>query len=296
VATKRRLRPTGLCHACRGARWSEAKLCRRRTCPGYGKIWAGDQRRKQFVNLGHYGDTQPYDVRAQVVLGAVTAPGAAQLPWDAKHCAALGAHECSGAIGCRVKADAAREWNESAPKRWRDLHRQASIRCSRAGLRPWLLARVWEKQRRGVLHVHPVLAFSTAAEKIAARAYMRHLAELAPQYGFGHLERKIRPMEAKAAAAYLSSYFVTGKKGKEALQTSVRSRSMPRSIVHISPRLTQATGCTMRELRFRRFVWRVAGGLVEAGFYEEARAIAVAKQVDPNAEPIEVLKALRGVP
>jgi len=155
---------------------------------------------------------------------------------------------------------------------------------------------VWEEQRRGVLHVHPVFAFSTPAEKTAARTYMRHLAELAPRYGFGNVERKLRPMEAKAAAAYLSSYFVTGRKGKEALQNSVRSRAMPRSIVHLSARLTQATGCTMRELRFRRFVWRVAGGLVEAGFYEEARAITVAKQADPDAEPIAVLKALRGVP
>lgn len=296
MATERRRRPTGLCHACRGARWTQAKLCRRRTCPGYGRIWAGDQRRKQFVNLGHYGDTQPCDVQAQVVLGAVTAPGVEDLPWGTDHCAAIGEHQCSGLLGCRVSAEAATEWNRSAPKRWRDLHRQATIRCNRAGLRPWLLARVWEEQRRGVLHVHPVFAFSTPAEKTAARTYMRHLAELAPRYGFGNVERKLRPMEAKAAAAYLSSYFVTGRKGKEALQNSVRSRAMPRSIVHLSARLTQATGCTMRELRFRRFVWRVAGGLVEAGFYEEARAIAVAKQTNPNAEPIEVLKALRGVP
>jgi len=56
---------------------------------------------------------------------------------------------------------------------------------------------------------------------------------------------------------------------------------MPRSIVHVSSRLTQATGCTMRELRFRRFIWRVAGGFVEAGLYEEARAIAGGKAGRP---------------
>lgn len=296
MATRRRLRPTGLCHACRGARWSEAKLCRRRTCPGYGKIWAHDQRRKLFENLGFYGNGQACDVKAEVVLGAATAPGVEQLPWDAQHCAALGEHRCSGRLGCRVEPEAAKAWNKSAPKRWTDLHRQVTMRCTREGLRPWLLARVWEQQQRGVLHAHPILAFSTPAERRSARAYVRHLAELAPHYGFGHVERRPPAMEAKAAAAYLSSYFVTGKKGKEALQNSVRSRSMPRSIVHVSLRLTQATGCTMRELRFRRFVWRSAGGLVKAGFYEEARAIAVAKQANPNAEPIEVLKALRGVP
>lgn len=295
MRTERRRRPKGLCKACRGARWTDAKLCRRRTCPGYGRIWAGDQRRKQFVNLGHYGDTQPCDVQAKVILGAVTAPGRGALPWDTQHCAPLGEH-VSGRLGCRVDAVAAKEWNESAPKRWRDLHRQATIRCNRAGLRPWLLARVWEEQRRGVLHVHPVIAFSTPAERTAARTYMRHLKELAPRYGFGFPERKLRPTQAKGAAAYLSSYFVTGKKGKEALQDSVRSRAMPRSIIHVSDRLTRATGCTMRELRFRRFVWRVAGGLVEAGLYEEARAIAVAKTATPEIEPIDVLRALRAPP
>jgi hypothetical protein len=248
------------------------------------------------VNLGHYGDTRPCDVKSRVVLGAVTAPGVDLLPWDARHCAALGPHKCSGDRGCRVDAGAAKKWNDAAPKRWRDLHRQVTIRCNRSGLRPWLLARVWEKQRRGVLHVHPVLAFSTPVERVAARAYMKHLDELAPRYGFGYRERRIRPMEAKAAAAYLSSYFVTGKKGKEALQHSVRSRSMPRSIVHVSARLTQATGCTMRELRFRRFVWRVAGGLVQAGWYDDARAVAVAKQSDPGVRAIDVLRALHAPP
>ncbi len=71
---------------------------------------------------------------------------------------------------------------------------------------------------------------------------------------------------------------------------------MPRSIVHVSSRLTQATGCTMRELRFRRFVWRVAPSFVAAGLDEEARAIAVAKQADPHARMRDVLDALRGVP
>lgn len=71
---------------------------------------------------------------------------------------------------------------------------------------------------------------------------------------------------------------------------------MPRSIVHLSSRLTQATGCTMRELRFRRFVWSVAPSLVGLGSYGEARAIAAAKQADPDARPIDVLRALRAPP
>ncbi len=101
---------------------------------------------------------------------------------------------------------------------------------------------------------------------------------------------------SKRVAGYLSSYFVAGKTRKATLQESVTAGDMPRSIIHVSTALTMATGVTMRELRFRRFVWRVAGGLVRAGFYEEARVIAVAKQADPNAAVIDVLRALRGVP
>ena len=63
---------------------------------------------------------------------------------------------------------------------------------------------------------------------------VERLAELAPHYGFGFAERKVRPQPAQNAAAYLSSYFVKGKRGKETLWESARSPAMPRSIVHIS--------------------------------------------------------------
>jgi len=134
--------------------------------------------------------------------------------------------------------------------------------CVRAGRKPTLLTRVWELQHRGVLHVHPVLGFTTASERLAARLYVRHLAALAPGYGFGFVERKERPMAARAAAAYLSAYFVTGSRGKVTLQESVTDRAMPRSIVHVSTALTLRTGCTMRRLRMLRFLHvRGWGGL-----------------------------------
>jgi hypothetical protein len=75
----------------------------------------------------------------------------------------------------------------------------------------FLVARVWEIQARGVLHVHPVLAYGTARQMAGARAYLERLAELAPQYGFGFVERKVKPQPAVNAAAYLSSYFVKGQ-------------------------------------------------------------------------------------
>lgn len=231
--------------------------CRRRTCPGYAPLWAGDQRQKLFANLNAYADRVPSGVREpRVLVSAVTAPGVrGGMEWDEHHCAHLGPHEHSGELGCRVKSGAASPWNESAARRWRDLHRQAYQRCKREGLAPRLLVRVWEMQKRGVLHVHPVLACSTPAEKAAGERYLKHLAELAPRYGFGYVERKRRVRHPRAAAAYLSSYFINGKGSKISLEESVQSNWMPRSIIHVSNELTRASGITMRTLRLRRYAW-----------------------------------------
>lgn len=234
--------------------------CRRRRCPSYAPLWAGDQRRKLFANLQTYADQVPNGVRSpRVLVSAVTAPGVeGGMEWDEHHCRALGRHRHSGDLGCRVRIHRSAPWNEEAPKRWRDYHRAAYQRCRSAGLQPWLLVRVWELQKRGVLHAHPVLAYSTLAEKRAADRYLQELDRLRSHYGFGYIERKQRVREPRAAAAYLSSYFVTGKRGKVALQESVQSGQMPRSIIHVSHRLTLACRVTMRALRLRRFAWVLA--------------------------------------
>jgi hypothetical protein len=80
-----------------------------------------------------------------------------------------------------------------------------------------------------------------------------HLDDLRHRYAFGFIERKRRVREPRAAAAYLSSYFVNGKGRKASLEESVRSNAMPRSISHVSTRLTQASGVTMRNLRLNRY-------------------------------------------
>ena len=205
------------------------------------------------MNLTQYEDQVGDRIPAAVVMGTVTGPGVDVLPWDEIHCAQLGEHDHSGLIGCRVRRDQAERWNRQATARWRELHSHTTTRCRRDGHRPRMLARVWELQHRGILHVHPVLAFSTPTERAAARSYFGHLAELAGRYGFGHVDRKLEPMRARSAAAYLSAYFVTGREGKLTLQESVRFPYMPTSIVHVSTTLTQASGCTMRALRWRRF-------------------------------------------
>lgn len=281
------MRPRGCCRACGRSRWGLSKICRRRTCPGYAPIWAGDQRRKLFSNLKAFTDGS-----ARVVLLTVTAPGAEVLPWDKGHCARLGPHSCSGTVGCRVEPDAAEAWNDSCPDRWRRLHRRVHQRVRQAAPELWMLTRVYELQHRGVLHVHPVLAFGTPGQRTAARLYLRFLTELAPQYGFGFANRNLEPATSGSAAAYLSAYFVTGAKEKTALHKSVMSSAMPRSLIHVSTKLSRATGVTMRELRYRRYVWRVAGTWVAADQYDIARAVARYHQEHGQAPDGERLGAI----
>jgi hypothetical protein len=92
-------------------------------------------------------------LHGDIVLSAVTAPGADELPWDESVCVGLGEHKHSGKLGCRVDRVEARAWNESAADRWRRLHRRAyQDTVKRVGKGSvWLVARVWEMQARGVL-------------------------------------------------------------------------------------------------------------------------------------------------
>lgn len=228
---------------------------------GYAPLWAGDQRRKLFVNLTAYAEqVSPAIKNPEVLVTAVTAPGVAGgMEWDHHHCHHLGEHHHSGDSGCRVKRWRSRAWNKTAGKRWRLLNGEAYRKCKREGLTPWVLVRVFELQKRGLLHVHPVLAYSTPAERRAADRYVYWLNRLAPNYDFGFVERKKRVRHPRAAAAYLSSYFINGKGRKATLEESVQSGEMPFSIVHVSQRLTKCSGCTMRTLRARRYYWMRCG-------------------------------------
>jgi hypothetical protein len=109
------------------------------------------------------------------------------MPWDESVCDALGEYRHAGGLGCRVDSAFSARWNREAPAAWRRLHRRAYQetvrRCGPGSV--LLLARVWELQARGLLHVHPELGYETAAQMAGARAYLARLAELAPQYGLG---------------------------------------------------------------------------------------------------------------
>ncbi len=251
-------------------------------CPRYGPLWAGDWRRVLFDNFVRAEVLSPAcRLPAKAVMLALTAPGAHPvwnadtgeiicdgLPWDEDHCWHRGDHRHSGTDGCRVEQGAAVKWNESADGRWSRLHRSAATATRRRygndALR--MLGRAVEIQKRGVKHYHPVLLATTPRQRVAVDHYRDYLARRAPHYGFGFVSEKVRPQPAKGAAAYLSSYFVTGTRGKATLQETVQHPAMRRSrLLWVNSGLTMATGVTMRELRFRRFVWFRFGALLAMG-------------------------------
>lgn len=127
-----------------------------------------------------------------------------------------------------------------------------------------ILARVWEKQKRGLAHVHGVLAAGSPDELAWAREYVTALRELAPAKGFGFVDgwhkvgRKLWPGEQ--AGAYLLSYFVRGRGKKAPLTENVLAGDLPRLVVFVGRDLTTATGCTMRNLRNARRVWAWRAG------------------------------------
>lgn len=212
-----------------------------------------------FAALKAYGAEGQGDRQVRMI--TVTGQGSEGLPWDEDHCAHLGEHRHSGRLGCRVLPAAADAYNAAAPAWWTELHRQARQAAKRAvGCAPSLLVRVWELQKRGILHLHLVVGYSTLEEKRAADRYVEELSSRAARHGFGFVDRKREVKQPTAAAAYLSSYFVAGRKGKVTLTETVQSERMPRSIVYVAPRLSQLSGLTMRSLRLKRFLWRRLSG------------------------------------
>lgn len=270
---------------------------RARDCPGYSEIWAGDVRVKLFAAMTAYLEEIGHQVEPQVRLLTITAPGVdAGLSWDEDHCAHLGPHTHSGRLGCRVAAAPAAAWNQLAPRWWRSLHNEASqATLRRVGRRPRLLARPWELQKRGMLHVHPVVGSSTLSERQAADVYQQELAARAARHGFGYVDRKREVAHPRAAAAYLSSYFVAGKKGKMTLREAVTSGDMPPSIVYVAPELSQRSGITMRSLRLRRYAWQVwRTEMVPRGVEDEVSADAIWQGLQRGKTYVETAIALLG--
>lgn len=240
-------------------------MVRRRSDPGYRRIWLGDWRRVLVENLAAASE--------RVDLVVVTAPGSTFLPFDRSQCTHPSGETCSGLKGCVVDPTALDEWNSTAPARWTALHRAASAATRRRHGRFSIVARAWEPQRRGALHQNVVLSVGTAPEMAAAATYRRELAQRARSYGFGFVDRKRGVRTALHAARYLAKYLSEGT-GKMGIGDLAARGDCPVVIVRVNRELTCQTGQTIRACRRRRGTWHLASVLATL---DPARGCSVAE-------------------
>jgi hypothetical protein len=264
----------------------EVKRCSSRTCPEFAPIWARDTRRRLFVNL---------EQLKLSVMFSVTAPGADLYPFDPLFCSHSPSQGCSGRLGCRISPDLAEAFNRNAGKWWSELHRAAKTRADRAcGFKGKLAARVWEKQKRGLAHLHGVISVESPRHVQWAEAYVTALCQLASRYGFGYVDgwhsvgRKFWP--GVQAAAYLSSYFVGGRHHKAQITANVLAGDLPKLVVFVGRDLTRVTGCTMRSLRHSRRLWASRNLCIDPprltlGEWLAAAAMLSGQRIDPARAP-----------
>jgi hypothetical protein len=253
----------------------QGRPCKKRTCKICALTWAKDWRRVLFANL----KTAP-----MVALSDVTPPGQDDLPYDERYCAHLGPHKHGKRYGCRIEEEALWAWSYDISRRWKKLHNAARNATIREGGRCLpLLARVWEPQARGAAHVHIVFALNSPDDVRIAQLYFDELARLAPKYGFGFVGTKkgvsLQILSGERAAAYLSTYFVRGRKEKATLQENACNPYLPHLLIWVSPKVTKVTEITMRMLRRLRHLWAVRKGLCPSPSWpavELARVIRLA--------------------
>lgn len=163
-----------------------------------------------------------------------------------------------------------RRWNATAARRWAKLDRRAKSRLRRDGLRVRPLARVAQRQLRGVDHLHLVLAIETPEERHALRVYIGYLKELAPEHGFGFVDdptRRRRTPKGEHRDMVFESPGIAGRYLCRYLSESSQLEAMVRAGDHsfralwVSPELTQASGVNCRRLRRVRHAWHVVRAL-----------------------------------
>jgi hypothetical protein len=261
--------------------------CKRRDCPYCGPKWARDWRRVLAANLDAAG--------VKVATIAITGPGADVLPWACER-----NHKHSGVRGCRVQPAPLRMWAEAMPFMWQRLRQAARIATKRelGYAPPWLMCRVWEPQKRGVPHLHLVVPYGSWADRKAANVFRRHLARLAPEYGFGRVQKDLQPIEGREAARYLASYLTGRTAKKNSIRENISDPNLPRSLLWLTPKLTRKTMVTMRTVRRARHVWAAWEGHCPvpkwAGLEEAVRVAVVFRSIYPKraGPPVYVDEAL----
>jgi hypothetical protein len=244
----------GLCHGCGKIISSKAPNCGRRSCPAVFKNWSRDQRRVVAEALRAYGGL--------LLLTDVTLPGTPEherhrrrvaLPW-------------ADLQRTQIDPKALHKANTRFQRRMRWLKRKAyndaRAVLTRAGYEyrhlPPVLVGNLEPQRRGALHAHLALPYTTPLEMTFTRAFIDSMKKWAPLCGLGHVQgwraaEKSAVIGHERAIGYLTKY-LTGKHPPEFL------RSVSGPVVTVSRSLTRKTGVTMQRLRKARRLWAAEQG------------------------------------
>lgn len=234
-----------------GIRYERMQVpCGRRRCDVCGRVWLGDARQVIGAAMAAHGGA--------VAVVAITAPGQDVLPFgpDGRTCAEP---ELSA-------------WNDSAPSRWSWWWAWCSQRprriAKRAGEWWGLLAKVWEAQERGALHLHLVFPYGTPAEREATDDVIRALDGSRETAGFGFIDRgvlqrdengqrvrKLVPIAPERAAGYVAKYLTDSGKGARGIAALAKTTTVRGPLMFAARRLTSQSGKTMRSLRARRAVY-----------------------------------------
>ena len=258
--------------------------CKKRTCSICGLVWAKDWRVVLFANLKHLGGF--------VMLSSVTPPGKEALP-GTRGTARMSAPTSMIRSGL-VVVSTRTPWRSgpTTPRRGgNDFTTPHGTRSSGGTAVPAVdPACVGAAEARPGARASGVQRADTRGRRCSRRRTSRSSAGCA-RHGFGFVGRKRgvsqQVMAADRAAAYLSSYFVTGKREKATLAENAKDPNLPRLLIWLTPTLTRQTGMTMRSRRRCPAAMGRPTGLlppVVVGL-ELARAILLAERGRPSAGP-----------
>ena len=258
LAQREGLKPyEGRCTGCGKVISAKAPHCNRRWCKAVWKSWSRDQRRVVREALKA---ASSIIILTDVTLPGVGPTGAGRvrgrrnyLPWAAGPARV-------------VEPRALYRANSRFKKRMRWVKRQA-YNDGRAALRaagfstdrlPPVLVCVLELQKRGALHAHLALGYTTEAERVFARAFIDSLKKWTPRCGLGFVQGWKQAEESamlgnERAASYLCKYLT-----KDHPPWFLRTLKGP--VVTVSRRVIAQSMCTMALLRKTRRLWSARDG------------------------------------
>jgi hypothetical protein len=251
---------------------SKAPNCNRRWCSAVYLKWSRDQRRVTAEALREYGGL--------LLLTDVTLPGTPEqerhrpnvaIPWGAdRRGEAKALYKANRRFKLRMRWLKRKAYNDA-----RSVLRRAGYEFDR--LPPVLVGNL-EVQKRGALHAHLALPYTTPLEMTFSRAFIDAMKRWASLCGLGYVQgwkaaERSKVYGHEKAFGYLTKY-LTGKHPPAFLHT------ISGPVLTVSRSLTRRTGVTMVALRKARRLWSAREGRCPMPDWSPAEFAAAAKVLD----------------